>query len=252
MDSEEPPTSSAWQYEPAADLDKTLSQRLREFPRRPHMWVYLLRGLFALALRSWLRLYHRFEVVGRERLPIGRSFIIVANHQSHLDALCLASTIPLRFLHRTFPAAAADYFFSDLPRSVLSSIIVNGLPFDRKKKGNESLSVCRAVLDNPGNILILFPEGTRSRSGEIGRFLPGIGRLCEGSDIEVVPAYLDGAYRAFAKGALFPRPSKLTLFIGEPRSYEDLPPGRRTVVQICTELRQVVMELGSGDATTTR
>lgn len=237
-----------WRYEPAADLDKSLAQRLRGFPREPHLWIYALRSLAALLLRAWLRIYHRYEIRGREHLPIGRSFILVANHQSHLDAPSLTAAIPLRHLHRVFPAAAADYFFSSVPRSAFSSIVVNGLPFDRETKGAESLEACRQLLQNSGNVLIIFPEGTRSASGEIGRFRSGIARLAAGTDLPVVPCHLAGAQRAFPKGAAFPRPAKLVLTIGRPRVFELPPASNADIERICAELRDAVCALRDGGA----
>src|SRR5690242_11351741 len=97
-----------WHYEPASDLDRTLVERLRRFPREPDITVYLLRSLAALIVRGWLRIYHRLEICGRNHLPADKSFIIVSNHSSHLDTLCLLAALPLRRLHQAFPAAAQD------------------------------------------------------------------------------------------------------------------------------------------------
>ena len=241
-----------WTYEPAADLDLSLRERLSEFPREPHLWMYALRTVAALMLRTWLKLYHRLEIHGADKLPVGKSFIIVANHQSHLDTPSLTAAIPLRWLHRAFPAAAADYFFKSTPRSAFSSIVINAMPFDRKTKGGESLAICRELLQNEGNILIIFPEGTRSDSDEVSRFRLGIGRLAEGTDIPVVPCNLQGAARAFPKGSAFPRPRKLVLLIGEPRSYGGLPSGRETVKHIANDLGKTVAELGSVGASSCR
>ena len=97
-----------WHYEPALDLAQPLLERLRHFPREPDMLVYAVRSLAALLIRGWLRFYHRFTIVGGENLPADESFILVANHSSHLDSLCLLSALPLGKLHRAFPAAAMD------------------------------------------------------------------------------------------------------------------------------------------------
>ena len=118
-----------WQYEPATDLDRTLLERLRNFPREPDMLVYGLRSLVALIIRALLRTYCRFEIVGEEHLRSNRSFVLVANHSSHLDTVCLLAGLPLRRLHRAFPAAAADYFFKSVPRTWIATVVVNALPF---------------------------------------------------------------------------------------------------------------------------
>ncbi len=233
-----------WEYQPAADLEQSLAERLQSFPREPDMTIYALRSMAALLLRAWLRLYHRYRVTGRANLPTTGSFVMVANHSSHLDALCLLASLPLRSLHRAFPAAAADYFFSSMPRSAFSAIFINALPFERQLKGGQSLMVCGELLANPGNVLVLFPEGTRSETGELGRFRSGIGRLVAGRDVPVVPCYLHGAFRAWPKGAAVPRPHPLRLMIGEPRSYGSREPSRAAVGEIVEELHQAVCELG--------
>ena len=159
-----------WEYDPPPDIDATMTESLRNFPREPHMLIYSIRSLAAMLLRGWMRLYHRLQIDGQEHLPDRGSYVLVCNHTSHLDTLCLLSSVPLKKIHRTFPAAAADYFFSSLPRSAVSAILINALPFDRKVKGAESLTVCSKLLDNEGNVLIIFPEGTRTTSGEMAGF----------------------------------------------------------------------------------
>jgi len=235
-----------WSYEPAPDLEKSIAERMRHFPRYPDMTVYALRSGFQIALRAFLRSYFRLNVRGREHLPVDESFVMVCNHSSHLDALCLLSSLPLRRVHRAFPVAAADYFFSSLPRTFISVIFVNGLPFDREGKAGESLEVCRQLLARPGgNILILFPEGTRGASGTIGRFRSGIGRLVAGTGTPVVPCHLSGAREAFPKGALLPRPRALRLRIGRARTFPDVSPRDYDGVEsLCAQLRDDVVALG--------
>lgn len=233
--------SEDWLYDTATDLDKTLVERLKTFPREPDMSVYSVRSFFALGLRAWLKVFHRLRVVGRENLP-AESCVIVCNHQSHLDTLAILSALPIRRLHRAFPAAARDYFFETLPRLAVAAVIVNALPFSRDVKGGQSLRMCRALLENPGNVLILFPEGTRSSTGELGRFKPGIGSIVASNPVPVVPCRLDGAHRAWPKGGL-PRPRRVTLRIGEPVSFGHRPRGKESATQIASELEQIVRAL---------
>ncbi len=232
-----------WSYEPAPDLDQSMAERLRRFPREPDLGVYALRSFAALTIRAWLRLYHRFEVVGAEHLPVDKSFVIVANHASHLDALCVLSALPLRKLHRAFPAAAQDYFFVSLPRLAIAAVVVNALPFGRRGNIRHSLDICRHLLENPGNILIIFPEGTRTRTGGMEEFKPGIGLLAAGTQIPIVPCYLSGAFEAWPKGRIIPRPRKLRLRIGEPKIYAHLPAGKESCAQVSADLQKAVAAL---------
>jgi 1-acyl-sn-glycerol-3-phosphate acyltransferase len=235
-------------YDPVAGLDQRLGQLLHVPPRRSGMLVRCVRSLAGVVLRCWLRVYHRLTIVGRENLPAGRSFVMIANHTSHLDTLCLLSALPLYQLHRAFPAAAKDYFCVSAARSFLARVVVNALPFDRHAAPWQSLNLCAGLLQTPGNILIFFPTGTRSSEPEPAEFKPGIALLVASRDIPVVPCHLAGAHAALPKGSWCPRPKAVRLIIGTPRDYAHLPVTSESAMQICRELREAVMLLGQNEA----
>jgi 1-acyl-sn-glycerol-3-phosphate acyltransferase len=235
-----------WRYQTARDLDQNVIERLRNFPREPDILVYGLRQAAALVCRTWLHGYHRLEVSGVEHLPAEGSFVMVANHASHLDVLCLLAALPMGRIHRTFPAAAKEYFFVNAPRVLLAAVVVNALPFDRRTSPRQSLTLCRQLLEKPGNALIIFPEGTRSPTGEPGEFKPGVGLLVAGTDYPVVPCYLEGTHEAWPKGAWLPRPTKVRVRIGAPRTYAQLKCGKDSALRIAEELREAVLSLAGG------
>jgi 1-acyl-sn-glycerol-3-phosphate acyltransferase len=237
-----------WHYGPACDIDQPVVDRLRRFPREPDILVYGVRALIALIIRGWLRIYHRFEIVGHENLRTNRSLVIVANHSSHLDTLCLLAALPLRKLHRAFPAAAADYFFQSVPRTFVAAVVTNALPFARQVRVRRSLSICSDLLSDPENILIIFPEGTRSKTGETREFKSGIGALVAGRDVTVLPCYLRGAFRAWPKGRRLPRPQKVRLIVGAPRNYSSRNANKIDIGMIAAELHRAVKELGESNA----
>ncbi len=227
-------------------LERRAVERLRRFPREPDPLVDALRTLVALLIRGLLRTYCRFEITGREHLPNdGASFVMVANHASHLDSVCLLAALPLRRLQHAFPVAAEDYFFRSLPRTWFATVVMNALPFARQMRVRESLSICAQLLARPGNVLIIFPEGTRSKTGAPQAFKPGIGALLADGGARVLPCYVEGAFRAWPKGGRLPRPRKVRLIIGAARSYDG---GQASA--IAAELREAIEELrekhGSG------
>jgi 1-acyl-sn-glycerol-3-phosphate acyltransferase len=230
-------------YDSVRDLDQLPADRLRQFPREPEMLVYGLRSLSALIIRGVLRIYNRFEIIGHQNLRTNRSLVIVANHCSHIDTLCLLAALPLRKLHRAFPAAASDYFFQSVPRLWAAAILVNALPFARQARVRQSLSLCRELLADPGTILIIFPEGTRSITGQVGEFKSGIGALVAGRDVAVAPCFIDGSFQAWPKGKRFPRPRKVRLVVGRPRNYRDRGTDKTDVCAIAAELRDAVNQL---------
>ena len=230
-------------YDSVRDVDQAPIDRLRQFPREPDTLVYGLRSLGALIIRGLLHIYNHFEIIGHQNLRTNRSLVIVANHCSHIDTLCLLAALPLRKLHRAFPAAASDYFFQSVPRLWAAAILVNALPFARQARVRQSLLLCRELLANPGTILIIFPEGTRSTTGEVGEFKSGIGTLVAGRDVAVAPCFIDGSFQAWPKGKRFPRPRKVRLVIGTPRNYRDRGTGKIDVCAIAAELRDAVNQL---------
>jgi 1-acyl-sn-glycerol-3-phosphate acyltransferase len=232
-----------WEYRPTDDFDKTPIERLSAFPRHPDMFVYALRFALHASMRAWLWVYHRYRVTGRERLPVDRPFVMVANHGSHLDAISLLSALPLGRIQKAYPAAAKDYFFTTLPKIAFSAVAMNAMPFDRRENPRESLDLCRDLLATPEHVLILFPEGTRSPTGEVGAFKPGIGFLVAGTPVPVVPCFLDGAYRAWPKGAWIPRPRKLTLRIGAPMTFADVTTDKDGAKSVAAKLEDAVKRM---------
>ena len=229
--------------ESTADTSRPFLERLCGFPREPGLLCHTVRSAAALVVRAWLRAYHRFAIRGLENLPRDRSFVMVANHTSHLDALCLLSALPLKRLHQAFPAAAADYFFVSVPGVALSAIVMNALPFHRGAHVRQSLRLCRAMLARPGNILILFPEGTRGSGCGVGTFKPGVGTLLAGTHTPAVPCYIDGAAAAMPKGVSFPRPRRITLTLGRPLVFGDRTTDMKAATGVCAELRQALLGL---------
>jgi 1-acyl-sn-glycerol-3-phosphate acyltransferase len=232
-----------WRYHSSRDLQRTPLDRLRRFPREPDMLVFGLRSIVALIIRGLLRIYNRFEIVGHGNLRTNRSVVIVANHCSHLDTLCLLAALPLRKLHRAFPAAASDYFFQSVARLWIAAVIVNALPFGRQMRVRQSLSLCEQLLASSGTMLIIFPEGTRSITGELREFKSGIGVLVAGRDVAVVPCLIDGSFRAWPKGKRLPRPRKVRLIVGAPRNYRERGRDKIDICAIAAELREAVNEL---------
>jgi 1-acyl-sn-glycerol-3-phosphate acyltransferase len=231
-----------WHYDPT-DADLLLPGPVRELPRLPGLPLRLVRLVATVVVRCWLRLYHRLTIVGRQHLPKGRC-ILIANHASHLDTLCLLAALPLGRLHQAFPVAAQDYFCVSAPRSLLAALVVNMVPVERHLAPWQGLNACAHLLQAPGTVLVLFPEGTRSGGAEPAEFKAGVALLTAGRDIPVVPCHLAGTHTALPKGAWVPRPRAVRLTIGAPRVYAHLPATKESIRHICQELREAVIALG--------
>ncbi|HEX8312627.1 MAG TPA: lysophospholipid acyltransferase family protein [Chthoniobacteraceae bacterium] len=205
-----------WKYEPAHDLGLLPRQRARSLQRESGLLSTTVNSCWRLATRGYLAAYHRLQVDGLHHLPLQPPFVLVANHSSHLDAIILAASLPCRHVGCVYPIAAGDTFFEQPLLATFASSCLNALPIWRKRSCAHSLEELRDRLLQEGCIFIIFPEGTRSRTGEMGAFKPGFGRLVCGTDVPVVPCHIAGAWSAFPPGKTLPRPRPIRLRIGSP------------------------------------
>jgi 1-acyl-sn-glycerol-3-phosphate acyltransferase len=159
------------------------------------------------------------KVYGRENLEgLQAPYIIVANHSSHLDAPLVMGALPRAHTRYLATNAAADYFF-DVPwRRGLTQLFFNAFPVDRTGLRGRN-GVARQLLE-AGVPLLLFPEGTRSMSGEMAQFKPGAAALSISQGVPCLPVALVGAYAAMPKGASWVKKGRppVTVSIGRPMS----------------------------------
>ena len=209
-----------WKFQTARDHGLPTAQRLRSTLRERGLGSHAIAAAWQQLTRAYLRVGHRFRVEGREHLP-EPPFVLVGNHSSHLDALALAAALPHRLAARAFALAAGDTFFATKPLAAFAAYAINALPVWRNRTSAQDIKGLRARLHEDGAVLILFPEGTRTRTGEMGPFRPGIGALVAGTDVPVVPCYLHGAFDAWPADRRLPRPLRLRLQIGPPLTFPE-------------------------------
>lgn len=210
-----------WRYQPAGDLNLKPGESLRSLHREAGLVAGITQTAWRALVRTYLRGYHRLRVEGVEHLPARPPFVMIANHASHLDALVLASAMPWRLRRSVFPIAAGDVFFETPAVALFSAMMLNALPMWRKRCGSHAMQELRERLIEGPSIYILFPEGTRSRDGSMGKFKPGLGMIVAGSPVPVVPCHLEGAFAASPPGTRMPRPLPMRLRIGPPLTFAE-------------------------------
>ncbi len=232
-----------WSFSPAADHGLGPVEHLRSVKREAGLLSVLTRAITNFALLASMKVYHRLSATGLENLPKGPPFIMIANHSSHIDVLCLALALPHRLRTTTYPIAAGDLFFTTAATSALTALFINALPLWRKKITTHALDELRERIQQGDCAYILFPEGALTRDGNLGTWKAGLGRLIAETNVPVLPCYLDGPYRAMPWNTLIPRPKKITIHIGPLLSFKDTPNTREGWQQVAEATREAVLKL---------
>lgn len=149
-------------------------------------------------------------------------YVLVANHTSHLDALLLVTQLPWRVSRDLAFGAAADYFYEGRWRRLAAGLFFNTFPIERGPRRAVTAESARGLafsLVEAGVPVALFPEGTRSRDGAMGRFTPGAALVSRRGRVPCVPVAVRGAAQLMPAGEplrpRWPRPT-VELIVGVP------------------------------------
>jgi long-chain acyl-CoA synthetase len=179
----------------------------------------IARGMYALN-RAIARRVFRLRVEGIEHLPKEGSFVLASNHVSSLDPCAIAAALDYHQLRHVYWAGRKDTAFSN-PFKRLMSRLAHVVPIDPHHAVFSSLAFGATVLRR-GEMLVWFPEGHRSHTGELETFRPGIGMLLNRFPVPVVPVFIRGTHEAMPPGKAWPRPTKLTIVFAEPLDPREL------------------------------
>ncbi len=232
-----------WRYKPAGDLGLPHEEAFKSLKRENGLFSTALHWLWWSFVRLYLAVWHRLKVEGREHLPHNPPFILVANHSSHLDALVLAALLDLRLRDQIFPIAAGDVFFTNPAISAFAALMLNALPMWRKNCGPHALAELKQRLIEEPCCYILFPEGQRTRTGQMMPFKAGIGMFLAGTDVPVIPCHIEGCFQALRPETRWPLPHRITVRIGAPLRFGDVPNKRHGWEKIAEDLQTAVQAL---------
>ena len=202
----------------------------------------ILRTLYCGFVKWFLKLIVGVRFDDASFLARQKQFIIVANHNSHLDTMTIMASLPGNIIHKVKPVAAADYFGRTKLQERLSKYFINALLIRRKRSKNNAdedpIQAMLQALDN-GYSLILFPEGTRGEPEKLQKLKPGIGIiLSQRPDIPYVPAFMKGMGKIMPKGDNLIVPHNSSLRYGEAKKVLS-----RQVSSIVNEVEEAMMKL---------
>ncbi|MCX6993370.1 MAG: (d)CMP kinase [Kiritimatiellaeota bacterium] len=176
-------------------------------------FVYHFSRVFFLC---YLWIFHRYATHGLKHVPREGGCILVSNHASFLDPIAVCCNIWKRHVY----FLARDTLFKQSRFMKWWAIAVGTLPIDRNKGDIRALKGA-INLARQGNMIFLFPEGTRTRDGHLQPVKAGIGFLIEKAGVPVVPAYVRGTFEAFPRDAHRIKFSKIVTYFGKPLTPAD-------------------------------
>ncbi len=161
------------------------------------------------------------EVTGRANIPFNRNVLIAANHASHLD-MGLVKYALGSYGSGMVALAAQDYFFEGGKwRKAYFDNLTNLVPMSRQGSLRQSLRKAGELLKGGKNVLV-FPEGTRSTSGQLAEFKPAVGHIALQSGVDILPVWLGNTHLALPKGAVVLRRRDVKARIGPPLTIGEL------------------------------
>ena len=244
-----------------ASLEKLLEQpgahaRVYKYPRwaqsRPVRWIRA--AAFYLLVRPAMLLLGWPRVRGRENLRgLAGPVLVAANHIAFIDPGFVLQALPPRLRHRLAVAMDGELletmrqppegtaFFPRLllrTQYVLVVALFNVFPLPRQAGFRKSFAYAGELIDRGCSVLV-FPEGERTRTGQMNPFRAGIGLLATRLRVPVVPVRLDGLFERKVEDSKWARPGEIKVTIGQPVNFSETTPAE----EIARELQRRVAEL---------
>jgi len=166
--------------------------------------------------KMFFKWYCPLKVKGQENLP-ATPYILFSNHCSHLDTPVLMLATGKTFGHFSM-IAAKDYFFDNHRRYSIVNKLMNIISIDRnptKRSLKNDIEACKHAVQDKQQNLIIYPEGTRSITGDVQSFKSGVAMMAVELGIPLVPVYINGTFDTLGKGNNFPKPGKISVMIGK-------------------------------------
>jgi len=179
-----------------------------------------LQFIYSFIVRNFLKIVIGVKFKVADFLKDEKQFIIVANHNSHLDTMTILASIPKEIVDKVKPVAAADHFGKTKLKGKMTNFFVNSLLIQRKRDKdnpeNDPINIMIKALDD-GYSLIIFPEGTRGEAEVQQPLKPGIGIvLSNRPTIKYIPAFMFGMGKAMPKDDNLILPFNSYLEYGKP------------------------------------
>jgi len=190
---------------------------------------------FKAILYVFFKVFNKLEVIGSENVPEEGGVIVAANHVSYLDPPLMGVA-----LKRQATYMAKEGLFK-IP--LLGAVIrLFSVPI---KRGRPHPSTIKEAVNKlkKGELIVIFPEGSRSVDGKILDAKKGVGVIAGISRMPVVPALIKGTEKALPVGARFLRPAKITVIFGNPIVTDNMETDKKFQDRISREIMETIKNL---------
>jgi len=179
------------------------------------LWYHLLREVAIVIFKCLFDI----EIQGKENIPLKGGAILASNHLSYLDPIVIGLLVPrkINFI------AKRELFENSLFGSFISKL--GALPVRRERLDRKTYQRALGLLKK-GMILVLFPEGTRSRRGNLGLLREGTARIAVRTKVPLIPVVIRGTGKVLPRGKKIIRLAKIKVRIGKPLESEPLYEGK--------------------------
>ncbi len=189
-----------------------------------HWVTKVIRFLFRIYCRIVFKIYSPLTVTGKKNIQKNTPIILCSNHNSHMDTAILG-IVACKSNNFLGALAAKDYWFDNSLFHFIANCMFQLIPIQRKnsKLSNDdsltledTVNIAKLFLNHNDKRLVIYPEGTRSKTGKIQKFKDGASFFSLDLNIPIIPVYLKGIHEIWGKGKLFMRPHPFFVYIGAP------------------------------------
>jgi 1-acyl-sn-glycerol-3-phosphate acyltransferase len=178
----------------------------------------------------------KLKSYGKENVPKNKPIIFIANHCSHLDIACLCGCLPVN-LHFIGKKELAW-----MPIVGWYMFVVDHIFIDRsnRKKAAESINKAAIKIKN-GKSVVLYPEGTRSKTGGLGIFKKGAFHLALMANVDIIPVHIQGTFEVWSTNSFKITPGNVTVRIGKPI---DTSKYKGSITELTNDAREAILDMG--------
>lgn len=185
------------------------------------------------------KLYFRLSGKGLKYIPKSGPVLLVSNHASFIDPFLdgVMLSRPIHFMARS-DLWNVKFLAWWIPR-------VGGIPIRRVGIDRKAIQVTLDYLKK-NEIVMIYPEGTRSMDGKLQPGMPGVGMIAHMAKVPVIPIYISGSHQAYPRKAKYPKPKKIRVFYGPPIDFNaefNMPAEKETYIIIANKIMDAIRAL---------